>query len=40
MVDGMVPGTGSETLDVVLQIGIALSLLVLIVLLVRNYRGR
>jgi hypothetical protein len=36
----MVPGTGSETLDIVLQIGIVLALLVLIVLLIRNYRGR
>jgi hypothetical protein len=36
----MVPGTGSNTLDVVLEIGIALALLVTIVLLVRNYRGR
>ncbi len=36
----MVPGTGSETLDVVLQIGIAGALLVTIVLLVRNYRDR
>jgi hypothetical protein len=37
---GMVPGTGSDTLDVVLQIGIALAMLVLLVLLIRNYRGR
>jgi hypothetical protein len=37
---GMVPGTGSDGLDLVLQIGIALATLVLIVLLVRNYRGR
>jgi hypothetical protein len=37
---GMVPGTGSEALDVVLQIGIAVAMLVLIVLLIRNYRGR
>ena len=36
----MVPGTGSDTLDVVLEIGIALAMLVMIVLLVRNYRGR
>ena len=36
----MVPGTGSNTLDVVLEIGIALALLVTVVLLVRNYRGR
>ena len=36
----MVPGTGSNILDVVLEIGIALAMLVAIVLLVRNYRGR
>ncbi len=36
----MVPGTGSETLDVVLQIGIALAMLVLIVVLIKNLRDR
>ena len=36
----MLPGTGSGALDTVLQIGIALALLVSIVLLIRNYRGR
>ena len=36
----MIPGTGSETLDVVLQIGIVLAMLVTVVILVRNYRGR
>ena len=36
----MVPGTGSDALDVVLQIGIGLATVVLIVLLIRNYRGR
>ena len=36
----MIPGTGSTGWDVVLQIGIALALLVSIVLLIRNYRGR
>ena len=36
----MVPGTGSDGLDLVLQIGIALATLVLIILLIRNYRGR
>ena len=36
----MIPGTGSETLDGVLQIGIILALLVAIVLMWRNYRGR
>jgi hypothetical protein len=36
----MIPGTGSAALDVVLQIAIALALLVSVVLLIRNYRGR
>ena len=36
----MIPGTGSATLDIVLQIGIAVALLVTIVLLIRNYRDR
>jgi hypothetical protein len=36
----MVPGTGSSALDVVLQIGIALSMIVAIVLLIRNFRDR
>jgi hypothetical protein len=36
----MVPGTGSAGWDMVLQIGIVLALLVSIVLLIRNYRGR
>jgi len=36
----MIPGTGSAALDVVLQIGIALALLVSVVLLIRNYRNR
>ena len=36
----MIPGTGSSTLDVVLQIAIAVALLVSIVLLIRNYRNR
>ena len=36
----MIPGTGSEALDVVLQIGILLAMLVTVVILVRNYRGR
>ena len=36
----MFPGTGSTALDVVLQIGIAAALLVAVVLLIRNYRGR
>ena len=36
----MIPGTGSEGLDLVLQIAIALATVVLIVLLIRNYRGR
>jgi hypothetical protein len=36
----MFPGTGSSGLDVVLQIAIAAALVVTIVLLIRNYRGR
>ena len=36
----MLPGTGSETLDLLLQIAIVAALLVTIVLLVRNYRDR
>jgi hypothetical protein len=37
---GVFPSTGSATWDVVLEIGIALCLLVSLVLLYRNYRGR
>ncbi len=36
----VIPGTGSTGLDLVLEIGIALALLVSLVLLWRNYRGR
>ncbi|SFK50113.1 LPXTG cell wall anchor domain-containing protein [Geodermatophilus ruber] len=36
----MFPSTGSETWDLILEIGIALALLVSLVLLYRNYRGR
>ncbi|MDT0278352.1 LPXTG cell wall anchor domain-containing protein [Blastococcus goldschmidtiae] len=36
----MLPGTGSETLDVLLQIGIIGALLATLVLLIRNYRDR
>jgi hypothetical protein len=36
----VLPGTGSATLDVVLEIGIALCLLISLVLLWRNMRGR
>lgn len=36
----MLPGTGSATLDVVVEIGIVLALLASLVLLIRNYRGR
>ena len=36
----MVPGTGSPTLDVVLQVAIAVAVIVGIVLLIKNYRGR
>jgi low affinity Fe/Cu permease len=32
--------TGSPTWDVILQIGIAAALVIMIVLLIRNYRGR
>jgi low affinity Fe/Cu permease len=36
----MIPGTGSSGWDVVLQIAIAAALLVSVVLLIKNYRGR
>jgi hypothetical protein len=36
----MIPGTGSAGWDVVLQIAIALTLLVSIVLMVKNHRDR
>ncbi len=36
----VIPTTGSTTWDLVLQIAIALALLVSIVLMIRNYRGR
>ena len=36
----MIPGTGSSGLDDLLQIAIAAALLVSIVLLILNYRGR
>lgn len=36
----MIPGTGNETLDVVLELGIVLALIVLIVLMIRNFRDR
>jgi len=36
----MIPGTGSAALDVVLQVVIAVTLLVAVVLLIRNYRNR
>ena len=36
----MIPGTGSGALDVVLQIAIAVALLISIVLLIKNLRGR
>lgn len=36
----MIPGTGSAALDVVLQIGIALAMLVAVVLTIKNYRDR
>jgi hypothetical protein len=37
---GMFPGTGSPTVDRILEIGIIVALLISIVLLYRNYRGR
>jgi hypothetical protein len=36
----VVPGTGNDTLDVVLQVGIVLALLVGLVLMIKNYRDR
>jgi hypothetical protein len=36
----MIPGTGSESLDLVLEIGIVLALVITLVVLIRNYRGR
>ena len=36
----MIPGTGNATLDVVLEIGIVLALLVTVVLLIKNFRDR
>ena len=36
----MIPGTGSAGLDLVLQAAIALTLLVSVVLLIKNYRDR
>jgi hypothetical protein len=36
----MIPGTGNQTIDVVLEVGIVVALLVLIVLMVRNFRDR
>ena len=36
----MIPGTGSDGWDLVLQIAIVLTLLVTVVLLIRNYRDR
>jgi hypothetical protein len=36
----MIPGTGNETLDIVLQLGIVLALIVTVVLLIRNFRNR
>ena len=36
----MIPSTGSSELDAIGQIAIALLLIVTIVLLIRNYRGR
>jgi hypothetical protein len=36
----VVPSTGSPALDLVLEIGVVLALVVAIVLLIRNLRGR
>lgn len=36
----MVPGTGSDALDAVLELLLLLALIVSVVLLIRNYRGR
>jgi hypothetical protein len=36
----MVPGTGSGSLDAVLEIVIVVAVIVSLVLLIRNYRGR
>jgi hypothetical protein len=36
----MIPGTGSAGLDTVLQIAITGALLVAVILLIKNYRGR
>ncbi len=36
----MVPGTGNATLDLVLEVGVVVALVVMLVLLIRNYRGR
>ena len=36
----MIPGTGSGTWDTILQVAIAVALLISIVLLIKNYRGR
>ena len=34
---GMFPGTGSETLDLVLEFGIIAAMVVLVVLLIKNF---
>jgi hypothetical protein len=36
----MLPGTGNETLDLVFRVAITVGILVGLVLLIRNYRGR
>ena len=36
----MLPSTGSETLDIVMQLALIAALLASLVLIVRNYRGR
>jgi hypothetical protein len=36
----MVPGTGNATLDLVLEVGVVIALVLTLLLLIRNYRGR
>lgn len=36
----MIPGTGSATLDTVLQFAVIAAMIAMIVLLIRNFRGR
>ncbi len=36
----MVPGTGNATFDLVLEVGVVIALVLTLLLLIRNYRGR